>query len=85
MIVEHFRNGDAAPIFERFRTRGRLAPHGLTYVDSWVTADLRQCYQLMECEEPALLQQWMDAWDDLVEFEVYPVITSSEAAAKLSR
>jgi hypothetical protein len=40
MIVEHFRGGDARPLYERFRERGRLAPDGLRYVNSWVTDDL---------------------------------------------
>ena len=80
MIVEHFRGGDAAPVYRRFRERGRLAPEGLRYVSSWVTADLAHCYQVMECEDRALLDEWMAAWRDLVDFEVVPVITSAEAA-----
>jgi hypothetical protein len=48
MVVEHFRNGDPVPVYARFRARGRLAPAGLTYVTSWVTADLSRCYQVME-------------------------------------
>ena len=83
MIVEHFRNGDPSPVYERFRQRGRLAPAGLTYVNSWVTVDLARCYQVMECEDRGLLEQWMAAWQDLVEFEVHPVITSAEAAARV--
>ena len=81
MIVEHFRNGDPAPIYERFRTRGRLTPEGLSYIDSWVTSDLHHCYQIMECEDPELLQIWIAAWEDLV--EVHPVISSSEAASRV--
>ena len=80
MIVEHFRNRDPAPVYARFRSRGRLAPEGLTYVTSWVTEDLARCYQVMECSDRGLLDQWMAAWQDLVEFEVHPVITSAEAA-----
>jgi hypothetical protein len=83
MIVERFRNGDPAPVYERFRARGRLAPEGLTYIDSWVTADLERCYQIMECDDFDLLRQWMDAWRDLVDFEVHPVISSAEAAARV--
>ena len=83
LIVEHFRNGNASPVYERFRQHGRLAPAGLTYVNSWVTADLTRCYQVMECEDRGLLEQWMAAWKDLVEFEVLPVITSAEAAARV--
>lgn len=53
MIIEHYHNGDPAPVYQRFRERGRLAPEGLTYVASWVATDLTTCYQVMECEERA--------------------------------
>lgn len=82
MIVEHFRNGDAAPVYRRFREKGRLAPEGLTYVASWVTQDLTRCYQVMECADRALLDAWMAAWSDLVDFEVIPVVTSADAASR---
>lgn len=84
MVVEHFRGGDAVPVYRRFGERGRLAPDGLTYVSSWVDETLQRCYQLMETDDPALLDQWMANWRDLVEFEVYPVMTSSEAAARVA-
>ena len=80
MIVERFRGGDPVPVYRRFRERGRLAPDGLRYVTSWVTADLRQCFQVMECEDPRLLEEWTSRWSDLVEFEILPVVTSTEAA-----
>lgn len=80
MIIEHFRDGDARPVYRRFRDRGRLAPDGLRYVASWVTEDFRRCYQVMECDDPALLRQWMAQWQDLVDFEVVPVRTSAAAA-----
>lgn len=69
----------------RSNARGRLAPEGLHYVSSWVTEDLTRCYQVMECEDRALLDVWMAAWSDLVEFEVYPVVTSADAAARVDR
>jgi len=81
MIIEHFRNGDARPVYRRFRDRGRLAPDGLRYIASWVTEDMGRCYQIMECDDPALLHQWIAQWQDLVEFEVVPVRTSAEATA----
>ena len=83
MIVEHFRNGDAGPVYARFRKHGRLAPDGLTYVSSWVTSDLTRCYQVMECDDRALLDRWLAAWRDIVDFEIHPVITSAEAAARV--
>jgi hypothetical protein len=83
MIIEDFR-GDPVPVYRRFREEGRLMPEGLQYVASWVTADLLRCYQVMECADPALLQQWFDRWNDLVRYEVVPVVTSAEAAAMIA-
>ena len=85
MIVEHFRGGDALPVYRRFRDHGRLAPEGLRYVSSWVTEDLHRCFQVMECDDPSLLAQWTARWEDLIEFEVIPVVTSAEAAAAVAR
>lgn len=84
MIVEHFHDGDPVPIYRRFRDRGRLAPDGVAYVGSWVSADLTRCYQVMECDDRKLLDQWMANWDDLVRFEVIPVMTSAAAVAVLA-
>jgi len=83
MVIEHFRNGDAAPVYRRFKERGRMAPDGLMYVSSWVEENLATCYQLMETTDRALLDDWMGKWSDLVEFEVHPVITSAEASQRV--
>ena len=82
MIVETFRGGRPEAVYERVRKRGRLAPAGLQYVASWVTLDGAKCYQVMECEDRTLLDHWIAAWSDLVEFSVTPVMTSADAAAK---
>ena len=84
MIIEHFKNQDPAPVYRRFGDRGRLAPEGLRYVSSWVDEKLERCFQLMETEHSQYLDQWIANWDDLVEFEVYPVISSTEAAERVS-
>jgi len=84
MIVESFRNGNAEPVYSRFREQGRLAPQGLEYVTSWVTDDYRRCFQVMRCDDPALLEQWMSRWRDLIDFEVIPVVTSEAAVAAVA-
>jgi hypothetical protein len=84
MIVEQFRNGDPLPVYRRFRDQGRLAPAGLDYVTSWVTEDYRRCFQVMKCDDRRLLDEWIAQWDDLVDFEVVPVMSSAEARAALS-
>jgi hypothetical protein len=81
MIIETYIHGPG-PVYARFRARGRMAPDGLRYVSSVVTADGGRCYQLMECDDRALLDRWMDAWSDIVAFEVLPVISSAEASAR---
>jgi hypothetical protein len=84
MIIEHFRNEDAVPAYRRFRDAGRLAPEGLRYVSSWVSDDFLRCFQLMECDDPVLLETWMASWRDLIEFDVVPVITSAEAVTAIA-
>jgi len=84
MVIERFKGGDPSAVYRRFRDRGRLAPEGLTYVNSWVDASLEYCYQLMETDDRRLLDEWMANWSDLVDFEVHPVVTSAEAAARVS-
>jgi hypothetical protein len=84
MIVEHFKNKDAVSVYRRFGDRGRLAPEGLIYVSSWVDEKMERCFQVMETEDRSLLEQWMANWHDIVEFEVYPVVTSKEAVEKIS-
>lgn len=84
MVIEHFKNGDAVPVYRRFRDQGRMMPDGLVYVSSWVDRNLERCYQVMETHDRALLDAWMANWSDLVDFEVHPVVTSQEAAAKIA-
>ena len=84
MVIETFKNADPAPVYRRFREKGRLAPEGLTYVASWVTADLAHCYQVMECDDRKLLDEWIARWSDLVEFEIVPVRTSAAAATAIA-
>jgi hypothetical protein len=79
MIIEKFRDGDPVPVYRRFRERGRLAPDGLRYVGSWVTEDLTCCYQVMECDDRRLLDEWMANWADIVDFEVIPAMSSADA------
>jgi hypothetical protein len=79
LVIEHFRNGDPVPVYRRFRDRGRRMPLGVQYVNSWVTHDLARCFQVMECDDRDLLEQWMTQWKDLADFEVIPVITSAQA------
>ena len=84
MIIEHFKNGDAVPVYRRFRERGRLAPPEVTYVNSWVAEDLTRCYQIMDAPDRRALGIWLAQWTDLVDFDVVPVITSAEAVAAVA-
>jgi hypothetical protein len=83
MVVESFRNQDAKAVYRRFRDKGRQMPDGLTFVGSWVTADLGRCFQLMETDDVALLQRWVAEWSDLVAFEIVPVVSGKETAEAL--
>ena len=84
MVIERFKAGAAAAVYKRFETQGRMLPAGLLYVDSWIEANFDRCFQLMECEDPTLFQEWISHWQDLVEFEIVPVLSSKEAAKTIS-
>ncbi|HTT68616.1 MAG TPA: DUF3303 family protein [Gemmatimonadales bacterium] len=81
VVVEDYRSGDPVAVYRRLRDRGRMMPEGLEYLGSWVTTDLRRCYQVMACDDRKRLEDWAAAWSDLVDFEIVPVITSAEARA----
>jgi hypothetical protein len=83
MVVERYLRGPG-PVYSRVEAKGRMLPDGLRYVDSWVVDDvpMDRCFQLMETDDPALLDQWMAQWSDLTDFEVYPVLSSAEAAMR---
>ena len=59
-------------------------PEGIEYRESWVSEDLRRCFQVMERQDRRLLDQWMTNWSDITEFEVVAVMTSAEAAAAVA-
>ena len=84
MVIERFKNRDAKAVYRRFREKGRMAPDGLTYVESWVETNFDRCFQLMECEDAHLLEKWAANWRDLVEFEFVPVRGSKEAVDLLT-
>lgn len=80
MVIERFK--DAPAIYRRFAEKGRMMPPGLNYVESWIAGDMKTCYQLMETEDFAFFGQWTRNWDDLMDFEIIPVMSSAEARAK---
>jgi hypothetical protein len=82
MVIERFKDHNAAAVYRRFREKGRMLPDGLRYVDSWVETNSDRCFQLMECDDTRLFQQWITNWNDLADFEIVEVIPSKDAAAR---
>jgi hypothetical protein len=80
MVIERYRNRDALAVYRRARDQGRMMPDGLRYLGSWVEPSFKRCFQLMECDDLRLMQRWIAAWADLVDFEILPVLTSAETS-----
>jgi hypothetical protein len=78
MVIEKFKNKNVRAVYSRSREKGRMFPKGLKYVDSWVEANLDRCFQLMECDDSRLFQHWVIQWQDLVDFEIVPVVPSKQ-------
>lgn len=85
MVIEHFKGRDPAPVYKRFAERGRMMPDGLNYVNSWIEVGMDRCFQVMETDDGALLQLWISKWNDLVDFEVVPIVTSAEMVKLFER
>jgi Protein of unknown function (DUF3303) len=81
MVIETFVQG-ARPVYQRVAEKGRMLPPGLLYLDSWIDESLERCFQLMETDDPSVIDAWMGEWSDLVRFEIVPLIGSTEAAAR---
>ena len=81
MVIENFRH-EAAQIGERFESKGRMLPEGVTYHHSWIDTVGGRCFQLMEASDEKLLKPWVSRWDDLIDFEIIPVVTSAEFWSK---
>lgn len=79
MVIERFRDNDMVPTYRRLRESGRSFPAGLRYVDSWVEPNFSRCFQLMECDDPRLLQQWvLTRRGSGITFEFIPVVSSAQ-------
>ncbi len=80
MVIERFKNQDPIPVYRRVRNPRIKFPNGLTYVGSWIEANFDRCFQLMECDDARLLQEWIlaNAGDLDITFEIVPVVPSKE-------
>ena len=78
MVIERFRDRDAKAVYRRLREQGRMMPEGLNYVGSWIEANFDRCFQLMECDDARLLQDWLLSWGDLMVCEIVPVVPSDQ-------
>lgn len=79
MVIERFKDGDMIPIYQRVRDSGRAIPEGMTYVDSWVEPNFGRCFQLLECADARILQEWVLQWRGFgISFEIVPVVTSAQ-------
>ena len=79
MVIERFKDDDMIPVYKRLRDSGRVLPEGLKYIDSWIEPNFSRCFQLMECDDARLLQQWVLQWRGPgATFEIVPVVPSKD-------
>jgi hypothetical protein len=82
MVIERFAGNDMLPVYTRVAEKGRGLPDGLKYVNSWIEPNFGRCFQLMECDDLTLFQQWILHWQGTgVTFEIVPVVESARTRA----
>lgn len=79
MVIETFHPGKVKECYKRFEEKGRILPDGVKYINSWIDSDIKKCYQVMEAENKDNIFEWIEKWDDLIDFEIIPVLTSAQA------
>ncbi|MGH9778105.1 MAG: DUF3303 domain-containing protein [Candidatus Acidiferrales bacterium] len=82
MVIERFKQGNPKQVGERFQSKGRLLPKGVLYHTSWMDLAGERCFQLMEAPDRESLNAWISCWEDLVDFEIVPVVASSDFWSK---
>ncbi len=85
MIVERFKEGSVGSISERFERNGRMLPADVLYHASWVDVTGTCCFQVMEAPNRESIDCWVRCWEDLVNFEIVPVLTSADFWAQKRR
>jgi Protein of unknown function (DUF3303) len=85
MLIERFKDQDAVATYTHLRDKGRGMPDGLTYVGSWVEPNFDRCFQLMECEDLRLIQEWALHWRGLGTFEIVPIVTGKDTGELVNR
>ena len=83
MVIERFHEGAGPEIYKRLSERGRMMPEGMKYLGSWIEPDMSRCFQIMEWDDPDHYTEWTSKWDDLVDFEAIPVISSVDAQSAM--
>lgn len=83
MVIEKYHEGKIKALYERFAEKGRMMPEGVQFINSWINEDVTVCYQVMESDSIEGLKQWIANWNDIVDFEIIPVITSAQAKEKV--
>ena len=85
MVIERFKDRNIEAVYRRFQEQGRMLPEGLKYLDSWVELNFERCFQLMECDDSQLFQEWVLQWQDLVDFEIVPILKSAQTTEIVAR
>ena len=85
MVIERFKQGNPKDVGERFKSKGRMLPKGVVYHTSWMDSAGARCFQLMEAPDQDSLKAWTSCWYDLVDFEIVPVLPSSDFWSKIQR
>ena len=65
-----------------FMVIGRMLPHDVNYRASWVDPRGARCFQVVEARDSESLDAWVSCWDDLIDFEIVPVESSTEFWAR---
>jgi hypothetical protein len=70
---------------QRFVDKGGQYGEGVTLLGQWHSANGVQGWSLVDSDNAMALNVWLDAWADLLNITITPVIEAQEAGAYLTQ
>jgi len=71
-------------VVQRFGETGGPPPDGVTMLARWHDVAGRRGFALCETDDAIAVAKWCREWNDLLEFEIIPVINDEQLVAALA-
>lgn len=84
MVTRTFSPDATNATLERFASTGGMPPDGVKMVSRWHSVASGRGFALAEADDPVAPSKWCHNWNDLLTFEIFPVLDDEQITAVLA-